>query len=173
MINDVQIVKALLLFYVITCGSLIQPLLSKRWTETIQNNRLIQHMIGLTTLIALVTLVSEGKADYAKIIIYSLIGYIWFLFSTKMDIHWNVLIFILLLIAYLYQNSLISKEIQIENDRSLSSEEKYNVVEKNNRNNLIVILGLSLVTIVGTLMYSNKKDVQYGGGYSVTNFLLY
>ena len=171
--GDISIVKILLLFNVLISGSLLRPLLSKQWNEMVNESRLIQHIIGLTTMITLVTLISEGTADYLHIIAYSLAGYLWFILSTKMDIHWNIIIMILLLGSYLYQNSLKIKENEITIDKILDEEQKIILKNKNNKKQMYAVIGVMSAILLGVYFYSNKKEVQYGGGYSLVNFLLY
>ena len=171
--NNVPIVKVLLLFYLLVGNSMLQPLLSKQWKEMVEESRIIQHIIGLTTIIALIILLSDGHVSSVNILLYSLIAYVWFLFSTKLDIHWNIIVIVLLLMAYLYENSLKFKELNTTNDKILTEEEK-KILQKDNCNRrMYFMIGILLVTIMGVLMYANKKEIQYGGGYSTLNFLLY
>lgn len=171
--QNISIIKVLLLFYVLTSNSLLQPLLSKQWNTMVQNNRLIQHIIGFTTMMTLVALVSENNTNYLNIMAYSLVGYLWFIFSTKMDIHWNIIIMIILLVAYLHENSLKTKNNSIEKDRILTNEEKELIKMENNKKNMWVAGSVMGVILLGMFMYSNKKEIQYGGGYNIVNFLLY
>lgn len=169
--NSSSIIKVLLIFYLLIGNSALQPLLSKQWRNLVEDNRMVQHIIGFTTIVALVALV--GEYNNTQIIIYSLFGYIWFLFSTKMDIHWNVIVIVLLLLAYLYDNSNKMKNTEIELDKVLTHEEKMRIKKQNNSNMIYVLLGIFGLTILGMFMYSNKKEVQYGGSYGLVNFLLY
>jgi len=171
--NNVPIVKVLLLFYLLIGNSMLQPLLSKQWKHMVEESRIIQHIIGLTTIIALIILLSDGYIDSVTILTYALITYLWFLFSTKLDIHWNIVVIILLLMAFLYENSLKYKELNTTNDKVLTKDEK-EILHKNNCNNkMYIMIGILLVTITGVIMYENKKEIQYGGAYSTLNFLLY
>jgi len=171
--QNISIVKILLLFNVLISGSLLQPLLSKQWNEMVKENRIIQHIIGLTTMITLVTLIAEGHSDYLHIIAYSLAGYLWFLLSTKMDIHWNIMIMVLLLGSYLYENSLKVRDNKTDADKVLTEEEKNIVKNKNGDKKMYVVIGTLAAILYGVYLYSGKKEVQYGGGYSLVNFLLY
>ena len=169
--NSVPIVKVLLLFYVLIGNSMLQPLLSKQWKKMVEESRVIQHIIGLTTIIALIILLSDGHVSSADILLYSLIAYIWFLFSTKLDIHWNIIVIVLLLMAYLYENTLKFKEINTFNDKILTEEEKKNIQKNNCNKRMYFMIGILLVTITGVLVYANKKEIQHGGGYNTLNFL--
>ncbi len=173
-INNTSIVKTLLLFYVLIGSSLLEPLLSKQWKQMIKDNRLIQHVIAFTILMSLMTMLSNNKLSNLNIIIYSLFAYLWFLFSTKMDIHWIAIMMVLLLVAYMYENSLNNKDIKAFDDKVLTSDEKKLIIENNNYKKMYFMLGLIIITIIGVTLYSNKKEVQYGGGeYSLIKFLLY
>jgi uncharacterized membrane protein len=171
--NDSIVLKILLVFYILVGSSLIQPLLSKQWVKLVEDNRIIQHIIAILTLVALVTLLSEGKLDNVTILMYSLMGYLWFIFSTKLDVHWNIMIMILLVVAYLYENSTKQKNNLIDSDKVLTSEEKNKIKSNNSTYSNAFIVCIMFVTVFGAVMYSNKKEVQYGGGYSLLNFLLY
>ena len=171
--NPDILLKVLVVFYIIIGSSLIQPLLSKQLRHLVDNNRILQHIIGFTTLIALTVLLSEGKLDNNMIIIYSLIGYIWFIFSTKLDIHLNLIIMILLFVAYICYNSIQTLNSNIIFDKNLTNEEKNKIIKENSRMTLCAIIFILLSTILGVTLYSNKKEVQYGGGYDIVKLLLY
>jgi hypothetical protein len=171
--NNIPIVKVLLLFYLLIGNSSLQPLLSKQWKTMIEDSRIIQHIIGLTTVIVLMTMFSEGNVSNVNILIYSLITYLWFLFSTKLDIHWNIIVIVLLLVAFLYENSSNIKTAITEKDKILSEDEKQTIKKSTCEKKMYLMVGVLVVTIAGMLLYSNKKEVQYGGGYSTLNFLLY
>lgn len=171
--NNIPIIKVLLFFYLLIGNSLLQPLLSKQWKEMVEKSRIIQHIIGLTTIIVLMTLLAGEQFNSVNILIYSLITYLWFLFSTKLDVHWNIIVIVLLLMAFLYENSLKSKENDILNDKILSEDEKDKIKKTGCEKKMFFMLGVLIVTMIGMFLYSNKKEIQHGGGYSTINFLFY
>jgi hypothetical protein len=73
----------------------------------------------------------------------------------------------------MHYNSLQQANNIVYSDKNLTPEEKNKITKQNSSNSLFIMLGILVVTIVGVTMYSNKKEVQYGGGYSIVNFLLY
>lgn len=171
--NNVSITKILLLFYILIGNSLLQPLLSKQWITTVKNDRLIQHVIGLTTMLTLAILVSEETEEYSNLIMYTIIGYVWFIFSTKMDVHFNVMIIVLLLANYMYDNYLVQQNKKILTDNVMSDDMKNILVTRNNERSHYMMFSIMAFIVAGMFMYSGKKEVQYGGGYSLVNFLLY
>lgn len=172
--NSISITKIILLFYVLLNTSLLQPLLSKQWTKTVKNNRLIQHIIGFTTILTISTLIAGENEEYSNLILYTVLGYLWFIFSTKMDIHLNIIIVILLLANYMYGNYLSNENKKIKNDNILTREEKDFLINKNLQKDTYIMFILMACIVGGMFIYSNKKEIQYGGGkYNFVNFLLY
>lgn len=171
--NHIPIMKVLLVFYLLLGNSLLQPLLSKQWTEMIHDNRLIQHIIGFTTIITLLLIFSNGKISNQNVLVYALLTYLWFIFSTKLDLQWNIMIIILLIMAYLYENSQYHKQSDISTDKVLSDGEKVVLTRKIDKHRMYLTVGILIVTVVGVLIYANEKEVQYGGGYNTLNFLFY
>lgn len=167
-----SIAKVLLIFYVLIAGNYTDNLMAKQLREYISENRLIQHLIGLMTMVILITTIG-GVVDSRTAIIYSLVSYTWFIFSTKLDIHWNIIILLLLFFGYLYENDVEIREEEVMSDKTLDDKKKMEIINKHNRNKTLFIGGILAITLVGTLFYSHKKHVQYGGGYDIISYLLY
>ena len=168
---DVSLPKSLIILYILIGNSLIQPLLSKQWITLVEQNRIVQHIIALTTLILSLSLLFE-KLSTHKIIFYSVICYILFIFTTKMDIQFNIIIISLIVVIYFYERTIDQSNNDITVDKVLTENEKNQLIEKNKKNKIYFTMVFICLTVLGTLLYSHKKEVQYGGGYSVMNFLL-
>ena len=158
--NHIPIMKVLLVFYLLLGNSLLQPLLSKQWTEMIHDNRLIQHIIGFTTIITLLLIFSNGKISNQNVLVYALLTYLWFIFSTKLDLQWNIMIIILLIMAYLYENSQYHKQSDISTDKVLSDGEKVVLTRKIDKHRMYLTVGILIVTVVGVLIYANEKKLK-------------
>lgn len=170
--NKTSLAKVLLIFYVLIASNFTEGLMSKQMKESLQSNRLMQHIIGFLAMIVLVTTVG-GIVDNRLAILYSLIGYLWFIFTTKLDIHWNVIILALLFVGYLYENSLSSQEQDILEDENLTEDKVNNIIKNNTDYRLFIVLTVIIITMVGTAFYTNKKNEQYGGGFDIVTYLLY
>lgn len=172
--NSISITKILLLFYVLTTNSLLQPLLSKQWKKLVENDRIIQHIIGFVTVLTITILVNEGEINYYNTITYSIIAYLWFIFSTKMDIHFNIIIICGLLGCLLYENDMKFKINKIKTDKILTEEKKIILIEES-YHKFKILMGIMMVSVIFCMvLYSGKKEGQYGGGnYSLYRFLLY
>jgi len=170
--NNTSLSKVLLIFYLVIATNFTNNLVSKQLREYINNNRLVQHFIALLSLLVLITSIG-GVVDTHKAIMYTIVGYLWFLFTTKLDIQWNIIILLILTYGYLYENSLENKRISSLDDESLDKDDLKKIENNNNYYKSIIVILAILITIIGTVFYSNKKQVQYGGGFSYINFLLY
>lgn len=167
-----SIARVLLIFYLLVASNYTDNLMAKQMKEYLTNNRIAQHIIGFLTLSVLVSLVG-GITDTRSVLVYTLIGYVWFTFSTKLDIHWNIIILILLATGYMYENSLIIKEKQILSDPNLTDIQKIDIIKKYNIYKSWIVGSIMTVTLLGTLLYTHKKHVQYGGNYDVVKYLIY
>lgn len=169
--NQTSLAKILLVFYVLAASGYTNKLMSKQVQEYIKDNRIVQHIIGFSLMLVLVNLIG-GINDTKYALFYALIGYIWFIFSTKLDIHWNIAIFILLFIAYMYDNSMYIKENEIKIDKNLTNDEKIRLIYHNNTIRNTIVGSIIVITIIGTLFYSHKKSEQYGGSYDIFVYML-
>ena len=88
---NTSMVKVLLIFYLLITTNFTDNLVSKQLKTFFEDNRLGQHVIAIIALLVLITSVG-GVVDNRKAIVYTLVGYTWFIFTTKLDIHWNMII---------------------------------------------------------------------------------
>jgi hypothetical protein len=164
--------KILLIFYLAIAGNFTSNLLSKQLTNFFKENRIAQHIIALITLLVLVTAVGN-VTDTKVAVIYTVLGYIWFIFTTKLDIQWNIIVILILLTGYLYENNIDNKEKLMASDNVLTDEDRHTIISNDNSIKSYFVIAALTVTIIGTFMYSSKKHAQYGGGYNWMTYLLY
>jgi hypothetical protein len=168
--SQTSLAKVLLIFYVLVASRSTDSLMAKQMRSYIQENRYVQHILGFLVMIILVTLVG-GIVDTRSAIVYALVGYIWFIFSTKLDIHWNLVILILLFVGYMYENSMSVREAEIMSDNNLTEEQKNAIIANDNRYKTMIVGAVMIVTVIGTIFYSHKKIEQYGGSYDVLTYI--
>jgi len=169
----IDFAKILLLFYILTANNYTGDLMGKQWREFLQENRIGKHLVAFIMMLILIIMFGNVK-DTSMAIFYAVIGYSWFVFTTKMDIQWNVIVLLTLLLVFLYQNKLEQQEINTRNDTILSENEKQEIINKNNKVKEYVIMGTIIITLIGMFLYVNKKEGQYGGGkFSPVKFFLY
>jgi len=166
-----SIVSALLIFYLVITNCLCQDLLAKQMKTWLTENRIVRHIMALIMLLVIIILLADVSIE--KSILYAIFGYLLFLFTTKLDIQFNVMIFILLLLGFFYESFMKHKEEQITNDPVMTFEDKMNAknqyINKQRNFHLIIIA----VTIIGTYLYFNRKKDQYGQQFSYIHYILY
>lgn len=171
--SNISLSRALLIFYIIIASNFTSDLFSKQLRTFFEESRLAQHLIGFIMMLVIVILVGGINNTY-RAVIYSLIGYTWFIFTTKLDIHWNIIIILIMLFGFLYESKLNEKEQSALNDPNLTEEQKNNVISTNSQYKMYIVLAILSVTIIGTIFYTNKKVEQYGGGqFDLVTYLFY
>lgn len=115
-----------------------------------------------------------------KAVIYAIIGYAFFIFTTKLDIQWTIIVVLLLLFGFIYEMKLNEKITAIQNDVSLTELEKTNLIDSYHTQKFWLYTTIIAVTGVGAFLYINKKGAQYGsiqtGGannFNIMKFLFY
>lgn len=170
---EYSLLSSLLLFYLLVSNSLTNNLMGKQMKTYLRDNRLAQHVIAFVMMLVLMILI--GKFDnITDVLLYTSLGYMWFIFTTKLDIQWNVMVLFILLMGFLYENKMIMREKKSEKDEALTEKEKNKIKNEHEKIKQYFIFSAIGVTVVGTLLYGNKKTVQYGGSkFSMIKYLLY
>ncbi len=173
---NLSIGKVLLLTYIIIASSYCSNLFSNGLKKAIESNRFVQHIILILLIMSLMILfgnpfgVEISTNHTFNIVIITMLIYVWFILTTKLDLAWNIGIIILLAIYFLYESKYsIDLGIQLK-DSLIPNETKSQLVKTFIQNNNVVLVGIFGVTLIGTLFYSSEKQVQYGGGFSLVNF---
>lgn len=168
---NISPIKILMLFYLLLMSNLITQKINKHIIEKLNNNKLLQHIVGIITILVILCLVYDNMNIY-DMVIYTFVIYFVFVLSTKLN--QNVLLFsiMLLLLFFLkeyYNNNKINLIIKDNSIDGIQKEIRIKQIEKENIT-LNVIYGL--VVIGGALLYDDKKYKQYGGNYTLIKFLI-
>lgn len=169
--TKISLSTAILIFYLGIVSNFCVNLISGQLKQHIYENRYIQHLIGFSLIFVTISL-GSGMTDLEPVFLYSSIGYLWFLLTTKLDLEWNLIVLLILLIGFIYENRLASHESKINEDNNLTKEEKVEIIIKKNKYKTTVIIVAIFVTLIGTIIYFNKKREQYGEDFNVFKFLL-
>lgn len=169
--NKSTICKSVLFFYLIIASNFTGNLFSGQLNYFIRRNRYAQHAIGYTMMLAIINNYA-GITNVQHAIVYSTIAYLWFILTTKLDLEWNLVIVGAMVISMLYENKLIGREKESEKDETLDIKDKSQIKERNNKEKMIMIVPIVILTIIGAYIYFNKKVGQYGGHFSETKFFL-
>jgi hypothetical protein len=170
--QQITISSALLIFYVLAISSFCNiDLLGRQFRDFIKNDRTAKHLFGLLTMLILFVLVA-GVKDAKYAVLYTFIGYTWFIMTTKLDIQWNLIVIMVLVFGFLYENQLLHKEDRVNKDTILTSEEKKSIENKHSKYKIYVLATAMGITVLGTALYATKKAGQYGSDFNITKFIL-
>lgn len=165
-------IESLLALYLIQLSSFTSNTVSKQMKDFVYSNRIIQHIINFIFIFILISIMEPNK-NLNYLILNTSILYLFYILSTKMDLQFNLLFLIGLLIYYFYNKELKNQYNRINKDNDLDNDfkEKFNY-NINWKKNIYSIILISL-TILFSYIYFSRKNVQYGGKFNYTNFFLY
>lgn len=171
--------RIVLLTYIILASQYCSNLFSHGLKEAIENNRMVQHLILIILIMTLMIVfgnpfcVEITNNEQFNIIIMTLLVYVWFIMTTKLDLSWNVSILIILTIYFLYESKKVSDYKIILEDPNLDSIKKKELFDSFGNLQTYLLIALFGITLTGTFLYANEKQVQYGGGFSMYKFFFY
>lgn len=173
---DVQyqnpILLSIMIFYLMMSASYSRPILGKQYKQYIQDNRLIKHLITFLTIAVIISMTSETLTNI-EVLQYALLAYVIFILTTKVDIHWNVMLVLLMIVFYFIERDYSMKIKENELDTSFDSETRLEYINNAKKYKYFYLTVLVAVFSTGTYLYNNKKMGQYGGGYDPVHFFFY
>ena len=177
--NSPSIISMLLLFYIAIGNNYTDRLLSRDIQVAIRESRTAQHILGFMLLLVIVFMFGNMQSVEMGLL-YTIVGYAWFIFSTKLEIRTNIIILAIMLLLFLYEHKVANSIENISEDILLSGEEKIKALSHYNGVKHITLGVIVVLTIAGCIVYAidEYKPVQSGGGNisstaRVLNYLFY
>ena len=173
---NLSIGKVLLLTFIIISSSYCSNLFSNGLKTALETNRYVQHIVLIILIMSLMILFGNpfgtkiSSNHTLNIVIITLLIYAWFILITKVDLSWFIGIIILLAIYFLYESKMTLDINQQLNDNLLNDETKTQIINTFINTNNYVLMAIFGITIIGSLFYGSEKQVQYGGGFSISKF---
>ena len=165
--NNHQLTNGLLIFYLALAGNYLGDLFSPQMQRLFTNNRWMKHVIGLTTM-SVSVVYGAGISEMNRMAAYTVVCYIMFLLSTKMDVQWNMLLLALLLGGYIINNN--SKNLV--GDAEDSAEAKAQIKKYGKEQDRILIVML-VVTLIGTALYARRQSIDHGANFNLVKYIFY
>lgn len=161
-----KVTAGLLLFYLALLGNYTGDIVPPDLSKMINSSRLAQHLIAYIILLFTINLYSENQ-PFQKVMLFSFLLYLWFIFTSKQHLAVSVTILVLLVISYGAYN--FSEDLVHEKDLTEP--------QKNERRKVLTMLqnicfyAIMTVATVGGLSYFIEHYRQYGGDESFGTFL--
>jgi hypothetical protein len=168
--------RLILLVYIIISSNYCSNLFSNSLKKAMETNRYLQHLMLLILIMALMIIfgnpfiVEVSSNHEINILVMSLLVYVWFIMTTKLDFAWNIGILLILTIYFLYESKKINEYQLVLIDPNLKDSSKLEIINYYLTIQKIILVVLFGITTVGTLFYASEKRVQYGGGFSYLTF---
>lgn len=169
-IKSMSLAKVLLLFYLFIANNYTNKLYSGQLTDYISENRFIQHIIGLITMLVLLNLVTEVTDPY-ELISFAVILYTWFIITTKMDLKWSLGIISFMIIGYLFESYMMNIEHKQHKDQALDDNFRKQTKRNHKKCKSLIVIVLLILTVFGSSLYFHKKINQYGGDFDASKFM--
>jgi hypothetical protein len=169
--------KILLLTYIIIASSYCSDLFSNGLKKAIQENKYAQHIILIILIVTLMFCfgnpfsVQITSNQHFNVLIMSLLVYVWFIMTTKLDLTWNIGILVLLTIYFLFESKYVSEYNILLKDQVVNLETKNNLINTYMSTQKYLLVSIFGVTLIGTLIYANEKKEQYGGNFNMGDFI--
>lgn len=144
--------------YLVISSNFLAQLFSCQLQYILNNSMLAKHFLGYMTLLFFVVLSSGDTQSTSEALLYSLIIYIIFWFSTRISTEYFIVFIILT--AAMYIIHLYQKESGVQVSRRLQ-------IVKN-----ILQISMFVVLVVGFFFYIIEKKVEYRKKFSFKTFIL-
>jgi len=155
--------KSIFVLYLIISGNFLANLFGCRTQEAFNTNMWLKHLLGFMTLYFFVVLAdSKSKLSDSPTqqFGFSILFYLLFLLTTRMDYKWWLAMIIGLAVVYIMQVYKEHDKTEEELRQQLGQYQTY------------LVYLLSVVLVVGVIVYYGKKKIEYGENFNPLKFLV-
>lgn len=163
--------KYLLIFYITLANIYAGKLIPNETAKIFDDNRYIQHILAFITLFIIFSEGLKGTST-PKVILYSVLAYVWFLLTIKMSPIWLMTLLAIITIGYIIERKMSDKQQAINetSDDVISPEEKESSANTVKYVKTGLVSVAFLVTLIGYFMPKGANgagsDVMQGGSTS-------
>lgn len=145
------------------------------FTKSVRNNiisdMVCKHIIKIINIAIILRYILK-VTNIDKLILQTFISYVLFIFLSKMESEWSLIIIGLFIIYFIIDMKMeYYDELNSKIDRILDDSEKIKIHKKHNVNRGIIIFILFSLMIIGCSLYGKKKLIQYGGNFKISTFI--
>jgi hypothetical protein len=151
--------KILLFFYLIIAGNFIGDTFLCKIQDLLAGSIAARHIIAITTLYFFVLIVDDRFKNYhpLKMILVSMLVYLYFLISTKSKRQYFIAAISLLVIIALFENI----KIYLQNKKTELSNNERRFMDNIKKIQIGVFGLMVLITFIGFFIYLGEKKVEY------------
>lgn len=159
MMEATNISNSIFILYMLIGANFLANLFGCRIQDMLSNNMLLKHIIGFMTLLFFVVMVDKSETTPVRKMSNTLVYYVVFLMTTRMDIKWWTPFIMSVFIVYILQ---LFKEA--END----------LKKKNNLEKFQKLLATAsfIMIVIGVAIYIGRKKSEYKDSFSWGTFFV-
>jgi hypothetical protein len=164
--DGVSITNSLLLLYFFGANKFVYKLMPDKTRNIFESNKYIHHLMSYLTLVAIMSFVLKKKSK-KKVILYSLICYIWFLLTLKLSSIYFFSLLVILIMGYVTEILIKDKNYKLKNIPSdvMTDQEKESSITKLKQFRTFFISTALFTTLVGYIYpQDNNTGAMVGGG---------
>jgi uncharacterized membrane protein YobD (UPF0266 family) len=155
-------------FYMIVTANFLPELLGCRMQHVLRTNMYAKHFTGLVLLFFLVVLVNPAMSSDAiwKVLLTSVVIYVWFLMTTRAPFTIACLTVLLLLGVYIVN---IRREQMVATGSDAPDDKAF--VERLEAIQYAMIATSVIISVVGFVVYAIEKSREYGDDFELLTFI--
>lgn len=147
-----------------------RKLSNKNLNNLLDENKLLVHFLNFILLLVVIQNLT-GIKNPTKLLIYSVILYMLFLLTTKMEIQMVIMFLGLLLALYFYYLANEEKISRIIKDQEIEQKFKDSIINLTEENYTQAIFLFTMFILLGVWLYNERKQEQYQENYNLVTFL--
>ena len=164
--SDISIIKILMLLILIKVISMDNTNLS----NVIKNNMIAKHITLIISINVLLSIIYKN-ISIDQMLFYSIIIYIIYLLSIKIDKKYVLIYGLLLSVLYFIDHYNREKINLIKHDKNIVHNKKEEIIRNISKKNNILLVSYILLIIGTSIIYDDKQFEQHGGNYSILNYI--
>lgn len=160
--NIIAFPKSVFVLYLIISGNFLANLFGCKIQQALQSNMLLKHLLGFMTMYFFIVLIDQSNLskDPKLQLYYTIIFYIIFILSTRMDYKWWIIFIISLCIIYI---------IQVYKDHEKTTDSEKQIY---NKYQTYLTYFSGIILLLGFVVYIGKKKAEYKNNFKWSTFLL-
>ena len=168
-LSQISVLPILLLFYISLSSS--NKTLPHQMQKLLEENDYVYHIFNILRLFMSIILLGKVSNVFMAGFM-TLIGYIWFIGTLKLDLKWNIFVFIIMFVGFIYDMVVSESNEKLLENESLSDDEKKMLKEHHGKIRLYFVITLFSITLFGTIIYAIRKKTQYGDSFDIFKFFV-
>lgn len=149
-IDTTSFAKIMLIYYLLVCNNFSTGLVGEDMKKFLKNNKFTENII---TFLILYLFISVYIKNTGRVLLYSILGYLWFIFTLQLSYVWNIISLSVIFITFGYEYYVNDKELQELQKKNLSAQAKKEATEDILESKNYVVIVIVVLIMISMIMY--------------------